>query len=98
MQGLSSKGGERSGRRLWKPRRLGLEAGSIDRVAHERMTQMGEMDSDLVGTAGFEPAGEQARDRFAVGALIHFEPLPVRDGLASIRPHRHLVAGMRMPA
>src|SRR5437763_1268273 len=98
MQSLSSKHrqGFRSG--IWEARRLGLEAGAVDRIAHERMAQMGEMDPDLMGAAGFETAGEEARDRLAVCAVVGLEPLPMSNCLAPIRPHRHLVPSMRMPA
>ena len=60
-------------------RRLGLEAGPVDVVAEQRMADMGEMHPDLVGAAGLQPAGEQARDRLAVGSGVDFQPLPVGD-------------------
>ena len=46
---------------LWgKPRRLGPEPGSIDRIAKQGMADMGEMDADLVRPPGLQPAGDQA--------------------------------------
>ena len=41
------------------------------------------MDADLVGAAGFQPAGQQARDRLAVGARVAFQHLPMGDGFAA---------------
>ena len=66
MQGLSSKTlqGVPGGRR--QPARLGLEARAVGCVAQERMAGMGEMDADLVGAAGFQPAFDQAGRRFPV--------------------------------
>ncbi len=43
------------------------------------MADMGQMDADLVGAAGFQPAGEQARHRLAVGAGIALQHLPMGD-------------------
>ena len=68
MQGLSAKGLQRLARPPAQLRRLGLEARAVDVVAQQRMADMGQMHPDLVGAAGFQPAGEQARDRLAVGA------------------------------
>ena len=65
MQGLSAKVPQRLLRRRAEQRRLGQEAGAIDLVAEQRVADRGEMDADLVGTPGFEPAFEQARDRAA---------------------------------
>src|SRR5262245_59440250 len=50
------------------------------------------MDPDLVGPAGFEPAGEEARNRLAVGAGVALEHLPMGHCLAAVAAHRHLVA------
>ena len=60
------------------------------------MADGGEVHPDLVGAAGFEPAGEQAGDRRAVGAGIALEHLPMGDGFAAALAHRHLVAGARV--
>ena len=53
-------------------RGLGLEAGPVDGIAQERMADMGEMDPDLVGPPGLEPAGEEGGDRLSVGSRGRF--------------------------
>ena len=66
MQGLSSKarqGGPRRGRQAG---RLGLEAGAVDRIAEQGVAGMGEMDANLMGPAGFQPAFDQAGGRLAI--------------------------------
>ena len=95
MQRLSSKalqrglgvGGQKGG--------FGAEAGAIDLVAHERVADRGQMDANLVGAAGFQPAGEEARHRrFGSGfrpcrgrgrrlAGIALQNLPMGDGRAA---------------
>ena len=60
------------------------------------MADRGEMDADLVGAAGLQPAGREARDRLAVGAEVAFEHLPMGDRLAAALAHRHLVARARV--
>ena len=44
--------------------RLGSRAilGTIDRVADDRMADIGHVDADLMGPAGLEPAGDERRD------------------------------------
>src|SRR5262245_16532342 len=96
MQRLSSKGCERISGCFRELGRFGLEARPVDRITHQWVTNMGEMDADLVGPASLQVAGEQARDWFGVGPRKGLEFLPVGDGLAAIGPHRHLVAGMGM--
>ena len=57
--------------------------GTIDRVADDRMADIGHVDADLVGPAGLEPAGDERRH----GA----EPFDVRDSAsprASLRRRR----------
>ena len=56
MQSLSAKalqGGAGLGR---QPGGLGAEPGPIDRVAQQRVADMGQMHPDLVGAAGIELA------------------------------------------
>src|SRR6476646_1632296 len=98
MQGLSSKGCERISGCFREPRGLGLEARPVDRIAHQRVADMGEMDADLVGPAGLQLAGHEACDRLAVGPRKGLELLPMGDGLPAILPHCHLVARMGMAA
>ena len=59
---------------------------------------MGEMDTDLMRSPGFELAGEEARHRLAVGTWEGLKLLPMGHGFAAVGPHRHLVARMRVPA
>ena len=61
---------------------LGLEAGAVSVVAEQRVADMGEMHADLVSTAGFQPAGEQAGDRLAVRADVFLQEFPVGYRLA----------------
>ena len=68
MQGLSSKGLDRLGRLRRQKGGLGAEARAVDRIADQGVADMGQMDPDLVGAAGLQPAGQQARDRLAVGS------------------------------
>src|SRR3954469_19235145 len=96
MQGLSAKGLKGLGGLRGQPGGPGLEARPIDRIAHERMADMGEMDPDLMGPAGLELAGQKTRDGLAVGAGISLEHLPVGHRLAAVRAYRPLVAGMGM--
>jgi len=97
MQGLSSKTVQSVPSRRRQPARLGLEAGSVGRVAEERMTGMGEMDANLMGAAGFQPAFDQTGRRFPVRALESLQHLPVGDGGASLGAHRHPVAALGVP-
>ena len=96
MQGLSSKGLERDSRLGAEMTGLGLEAGAVNIVAEQRMADRGQMDPDLVGAAGFEPAGEQARDRCAVGpgiALEHFPDRPIGVVVTGVKPGHELDYG-----
>ena len=86
VQGLSAKGLRALARAFsGKQRRLGLEARAVGVVAEQRMADMGQMHPDLVGAAGLQPAGEQARDRLSVGSGVGFQQLPVGDRLAAVR-------------
>src|SRR5262249_33450979 len=98
MQSLSAKGGEGGSGAVGELASLGLEAAAIDVVAEEGMSDRGEVDADLVGAPGLEPAGDQARHRRAVVAAVAFEHLPMGDRRAPARAHRHLVADAAMPA
>src|SRR4051812_46304703 len=98
MQSLSSKGYERISGCFCEPGSLGLEARPIDRIAHQRMADMGEMDADLMGPASLQLAGQETCDRLAVGPRKGLEPLPMGNRVAAVLAHRHLVAGVGMAA
>src|SRR5262247_1314105 len=98
MQSLSSKGCERISGCFREPGGFGLETRSVDRIAHQRVADMGEMDTDLVGPAGLQLAAQEARDRLAVGSRKGLELLPMGNGVAAIGAHGHLVAGVGMAA
>src|SRR5262249_21936166 len=98
MQSLSAKGFERGFGVVGELIRLGLEAAAIDVVAEQGVPDRGEVDADLVGAPGLEPAGDQARHRRAVAAAVAFEPLPMGDRRAPAGAHRHLVADARVAA
>src|SRR6266568_8296947 len=98
MQGLSAKGVERGSGVVSELIRLGLEATAIDVVAEQGMPDRGEVDADLVGAPGLEPAGDEARHRRAIAAAVAFEHLPMGDRRAPARAHRHFVAGAGMAA
>ena len=61
MQGLSAKALECLVCRWRQQPGFGLEAGSIDIVTQQRMAGCGEVNADLMGPSGLEPAGEEAR-------------------------------------
>src|SRR5689334_7939361 len=77
--------------------RLGLEMRAIDGIAEEGMASMGEVDPDLMGPAGLELAGQEARHRLSVLAVESFPHLIMGHGLAAALAHGHLLAGLRMP-
>src|SRR5215213_10942392 len=87
MQRLSAKG--RKGLACFGIQQggLGLEAGSVGVVAQQRVADVGEMDADLVGAAGLQPAGQQTRDRLAIDAEVFFQHFPMGYRLAAARPH-----------
>src|SRR5262249_18227816 len=108
MQGLSAKGPERGLRRLRQKRRFGAKSRPVNLVAHERMTDRSQVDPDLRGAPGFEPARQQARDRqtrtaafrsarAALLRAIAFQPLPMGDGLPPALAYRHAVASDFVP-
>src|SRR6185295_11264537 len=98
MEGLPSKALQHLARRWRQPRRLGLEPGRVGLVAEQRMADVGQMDADLVGAAGLEPARDQAGDRRAVGAGIALQHLEMGHGGAAVRPDSDLVAGLAVAA
>ncbi len=78
------------------PRRLGVKGlagerggepagcfASVDGITYDRMADFGEMDPDLVGAPGFEPAGEQAGPEAEV--LDHFVMRDRRDAVLERR-------------
>ena len=94
VQGLPSEAFEGGAGSWAELAGLGLEVRTIDVVAHQGVTGMGEMDPDLVGAAGFELAGEEGGDGLAVPAIENLPRLPMGDGLAPALANRHLLAGM----
>src|SRR5947207_2051756 len=94
MEGLSAKGLERRLGFQRQKRALGAKTRSIDLVAQQGMPDRGQMQPNLVGTAGFEAAEEEtghrrSRTRLAarvrsmsVRHAVAFEHFPVRDRLA----------------
>ena len=107
MQRLPAKGPKRGlGFRRQKGG-FGAESAAIDLVAHDRMADRGQMDPNLVGPAGFQPAGHKARHRrlgfFWLSGLADpsgsrptrkaLQHLPMGDRLAAALAHRHAVAG-----
>src|SRR5260370_31210796 len=98
MQSLSAKGRERGSGVVGELASLGLEAAAIDGVAEEGMPDRGEVDADLMGAPGLEPAGDEARHRRAIAAAVAFEHLPMGDRRASAGAHRHFVARAGMAA
>ncbi len=75
MKGLSAKGLERGTRLGAEAIRLGLESPSVNRVSHQWMADRGKVHPDLMGAAGLQPAGQEARHRLAVGTTVAFECL-----------------------
>src|SRR5436189_6464544 len=60
------------------------------------MADVGEVYADLVRAACFQPAGEEAGDRFAVEAFVFLQDFPVGYRLAPALPDRLLVARLGM--
>src|SRR4051812_8650935 len=96
MERLSSKGLERLARLRRQQNSLGLEARPIGVVPEQRVSDMGQMDTDLMGPPCFEAAGEKARDRPAIDSQVGLEPLPVGYRLAAANTDRLLVTCLGM--
>ncbi len=64
MQGLSAKGCKGDLGWLRQQRRLCPKTRPVGLIAEQRMPDGGQMDPNLMGSAGFQPAGDQASDRF----------------------------------
>src|SRR5688572_22365121 len=96
MQGLPAKGLDGLARCRRQQRGLGLEARAVGLIAQQRMADVREMDPNLVGSPGLQPAGKKARDRFAVGAGVFLQELPVSYRLAAALPDGLLVARLGM--
>ena len=82
MQRLAAQPAHR--RRRIRPRRAppGLaDAAAIGRIAHHRMAAMGQVDADLVGASGLQPAADPGCGG-AVGGAEQGGDLVVGDGLA----------------
>src|SRR6185437_2141797 len=88
FQGGAGRGREQAG--------LGLEAGSVSSVAQDRVADMGEVDPDLVGTAGIQGAGQKARGRLAVGAGVALQHFPMRYRRPAALAHRAPFSGSRV--
>src|SRR5262249_49424546 len=78
------------------PGRFRFKTRRIGRITEQGVADMGEVDADLVGAAGFELAGEQARDWPAVQPFITLDRLAMVDCFAAAGAHRHLLAGFGM--
>ena len=63
VQRLPVQAGQRRPAARGQVGRLGLEVGAVDRIAHQRVSDMGEVDPDLVGAPGLELAGHQRGDQ-----------------------------------
>ena len=88
-------------------RGFGAKSGPVGLVSEQRMADRGQMNPNLVGPAGFEPAergGSPPAARLfppwrllrrhfgGLVAAVTLEHLPMRDGLAAAFAHRHAVA------
>src|SRR5215471_986851 len=109
MKSLPAKAGESGLRGCGQTRRLGAKADPINRVAHQRMSEGGQMDPNLMGPAGFEAASQKAGHHLrsirafllAVGArrfggAVALQHFPERYGLAPALAHRHAIARPRV--
>ncbi len=76
VEGLAPEGREGRLPLLRKSRHLRLEGGPIDGIAKERMPQMGEVNADLMGASGLQPAADQA------GLTVSFQHCVVGNRIA----------------
>src|SRR5215468_689088 len=76
---------------------FGPESRPVGVIPHERVPDMSQVDPNLMGAAGLEPARDQTGDGLSVGSTVTLDNLPMGHGLAAALAHRHLVPGMRMP-
>src|ERR1700722_13488643 len=108
MQSLSAKGRQRVLRRLRQKRRFGPKSRPVNLIAHQGMTDRGQMDPDLMGPAVFEPASQQAgygcsrttafrSAGIALLAAISLQHLPMRHRLPPPFANRHAIAGDLVP-
>src|SRR5258706_5364852 len=65
---------------------------AIGRIADQRMTDMGQMDSDLMRASGLEPALEQRSERFLSRAELFDDRVARARGLALAAQHGHAFA------
>ena len=106
MKRLSGKGRDGLGRGVAQRRFRQLPPPAINRIAHKPVADMGGMDADLVGAAGFQPAFNQAghgrSDRFTRFLAITLNDLVIRDGvlasLATFFQHSHFFTVMARPS
>src|SRR5690349_21501202 len=97
MERLSAKALERRPRAQRQAAGLCPIARTVGAVTHDRVTNMGEMNADLVRAPGVESAFDQARDRrLAVVARITLKHLPVRHRGPAALAHCAPVARMGM--
>src|SRR5579864_5144381 len=97
MEGLPAKGAQgRLGFRRQKGG-FGAKTAAVDLVAHDRVADRGQMDPNLVGSAGFQPAGYEAGHRRR--GLFRFSGLadPSRSRLSRVALE-HLPMGDRLAA
>ena len=96
MQSLSAKALQ-CGTGLWtEAAGFGPEPGTVGYVPKNRVSDMGEVDPDLVGTPGFEGTGEQASQGLSVWSGETFQHLPMGHCGPTVLTHGLFVAGMRM--
>ena len=75
VQGLAARGPRGPpAARLGEAVGLGLEAGPVERVAEQRVADMGHVDADLMRPPGLELAAHEARER--LGAAAAAPPRP----------------------
>src|ERR1051326_9558640 len=89
MKGLAIKPHERFPGARAQQGRLGPEAGPVEAVAEQRMADMGKMHPDLVGPAGLEPQGKEARHRPRPRPAIASHELPTPGRPPAPPPDRH---------
>lgn len=104
MQRLPSKGVEGGAGGGAKEGGLGPVAGAVNRVPEEWMSEVCDMNPNLVGSAGFQAAFDQTHRGFSRRrsfrirlAFVFLQHLPVRDRLPTSLTHRHFFPRMRVP-
>src|SRR5579863_6199088 len=71
---------------------LGLEAAAVETVAKQRVTEMRQMDTDLMRPSGLKAAADEACDRRTVAPRECFAKLPMRHRFPALRRYGHFFA------